>query len=227
MIPAARMGGMAAVIALSATVIGCASGSSSGPRGANSAAGETSSEGSLDNRSWGTFHSKRFEASLQLPDGARWRIDDHRTAWLKAEHPPSKSSLWLRSWNEDATATRKLCYARAREWLPTLPDLEGAALIEDRVRPLFNAIDTRVAVGVRSAEGAPLGFVIASGAEVHRCFVLAFVTRAEGAGAEDEVASRLVLVSERLLPKVQLDQSLAPSRERATPSLPGVPAAAR
>jgi hypothetical protein len=185
---------------------------------------------SFERARWGTFRSRRFELSLGLPDGARWKIDDHRANWLTAEHPPSRSSLWLRTWPEDGVATRKLCYARAREWLSSLPDLDGAPLIEDRVRPLFAGLDTRVAVGVEAPEAGAtgaVGFVVAAGAGVHRCVVVAFRTRAEGAGGEDEVAARLLLVSERLLPAVQLDQSLAPSRELPTPSLRGVPGTAR
>ena len=110
-----------------------------------------------------------------------------------------------------------------------MPQIEGAALIDDRVRPLFAGLDTRVAVGVEAAVGAAgtEGFVTAAGAAAHRCVVVAFRTRADGAGAEDMVAARLVLVSERLLPSVQLDQSFAPSREPAMPSLRGAPAAGR
>jgi len=227
-----RAGAVARVAALAATLALCAcapGNSGEGPR-VTSPVNEATAGGTLENSAWGTFHSKRFEASLRLPDGGRWRIDDHRSAWLKADHAPSMSSLWLRSWTEDASATRKLCYARAREWLPSLPEVDAQPLIDDRVRPLFAALDTRVAVGVASATttvGDTEGFVVASGASAHRCVVVAFLTRARGTGAEDEVAARLVLVSERLLPKVQLDQSLAPSREPAIPSLRGAPGATR
>src|SRR5919205_509074 len=55
---------------------------------------------------WGTYHSKRFELSLGLPDGAAWKIDDHRSAWLRASHEPTRSSLALRSWAEDANVTK-------------------------------------------------------------------------------------------------------------------------
>lgn len=185
---------------------------------------------SFEDRPWGTFRSKRFELALRLPDGARWKIDDHRTPWLRAEHPPTQSALWLRAWSEEVTATRQGCYARARDWLPRLPVLENANLIDDRVRPLFASLDTRVAVGVEPAASGGLrtqGFVVAAGAAVRRCFVVVFVTHADGAGADDAVGERLALVSERLLDRVQLDQSLAPSREPVTPSLRGAAGAAR
>lgn len=129
-------------------------------------------------------------------------------------------------------ATRQGCYARARDWLPQLPVLESASLIDDRVRPLFAAVDTRVAVGVDPVSGAATalrtqGFVVAAGAAARRCLVVAFVTHAEGVGADDAVGGRLALVSERLLERVQLDQSFAPSREPVTPSFRGVPGAVR
>jgi hypothetical protein len=187
----------------------------------------------LEEGPWGTFRSRRFELALRLPDGARWKIDDHRTAWLKAEHAPTQSALWLRSWPVTATVTRQGCYAQSREWLPALPDLDGARFIDDRVRPLFASLDTRTSVFVEPVVAAPegaagtRGYVVAAGAGPHRCVVLVFVTRASGAGAEDEVGTRLALVSERLLPTVQLDQSFAPSREPVRPSLPRAPGAAR
>jgi hypothetical protein len=171
---------------------------------------------SFDGTRWGTFHSKRFELSLALPDGAAWRIDDHGSHWLKAEHPPSHSTLWLRVWGEDQVTTRKDCYARARDWNPKLPDLEGAELIDDRVRRLWGPYDARVAAGMRPSDRSSprdRGFVVAVVGELRRCMVVVYETEASGQVAPMAIADRLAFVSDRVLPQVQLDPSLAPPRQ--------------
>jgi hypothetical protein len=176
--------------------------------------------GSFQGTRWGTFHSKRFELSLGLPDGGAWKIDDHRTAWLRATHASTRSSFSLRSWTEDMNVTRKSCYARARTWEPGLPDLEGQLLIDDKVRVLLGTHDARVAVGVDArADPDPVtgGFVVAIVGDIRRCVVVAFETETRGAAAQDEVADRLAIVADRVLPSMKLDQSFTPSREPVMP----------
>jgi hypothetical protein len=187
---------------------------------------------SFDGTAWATFHSKRFELSLRLPDGPAWRIDDHRSPWLRATHEGTRSKIALRSWREDENVTRSACYARARGWDPSLPDLDASRLLDDAVRPL-DAKSARVVVGIAGAAGptdaageapggAPVGgFVLAIVGDVRRCLLLAYETEASGPAAEGDVADRLAIVAERLLPTVKLDQSFAPSREPAIPSRPG------
>jgi hypothetical protein len=128
--------------------------------------------------------------------------------------------LSLRSWSEDQNVTRQACYSHAREWDPKLPDLEGAPLIDDRMRTLLTNQDARVAVGV-TVHSAPDpvtgGFVVAIVGAIRRCILVAFQTEAGGPSAQDEVAERLAIVADRLLPSLKLDQSFAPSREPAIP----------
>src|SRR5262245_18729532 len=80
-------------------------------------------QASFQGSRWGTFHSKRFDLSLGLPDGSGWKIDDHRSGWLRATHDPTRSALLVRSWSETENVTRKACYVRARQWESGLPDL--------------------------------------------------------------------------------------------------------
>ncbi|HMI86370.1 MAG TPA: hypothetical protein VK550_19890, partial [Polyangiaceae bacterium] len=113
-------------------------------------------------------------------------------------------------------------YARARAWDATLPDLDASRLLDDGIRPL-GAESARVIVGLAgSAEASSIaGFVLAIVGEVRRCLLIAYETEAKGPAAEGEVADRLAIVADRLLPTIKLDQSLAPSREPAIPSRPG------
>jgi hypothetical protein len=176
---------------------------------------------SFEGTSWATFHSKRFELSLRLPDGPAWRIDDHRSPWLRAAHEGTRSKIALRSWREDENVTRAACYARARGWDPSLPDLDTARLLDDGVRAVANQ-DARVVVGLGpAAEGPSIeGFVLAIAGDVRRCLLVAYQTDAVGPAAEGDVADRLAIVADRLLPTIKLDQSFAPSREPAIPSRP-------
>jgi hypothetical protein len=165
--------------------------------------------------------------SLGLPDGSAWKIDDHRSGWLRATHEPTRSALLVRAWSEGENVTRKACYARAREWESGLPDLEAQPLIDDQMRSLLGYRDAaRVAVGVLvrgGTESATGGFVVAIVGEVRRCVLVAYETEASGAAAQDEVADRLAIVTDRLLPSMKLDQSFTPSREPAMlpPARPG------
>ena len=218
----ARVVSFAGVVA----VLGCA-GSNPTPAAEPDARSQlaTTPPSTFQGTRWGTFHSKRFELSLGMPDGATWKIDDHKTPWLRAIHAPTRSALTVRSWTEDSNVTRRSCYARARAWEPRLPDLEGQSLIDDKTRVLLGSRDARVAVGVTvAADPDPVtgGFVVAIVGDVRRCIVVAFQTEANGAGAQDEVADRLAIAADRLLPSMKLDQSFTPSREPAMPP-PGAP----
>ena len=213
----ARVAVIAAVVFISA----CGSAPQPAAETAPSSSALPSSK-TFDGTAWATFHSKRFELSLRLPDGPAWRIDDHRSPWLRATHEGTRSKIVLRSWREDENVTRGACYARARAWDPSLPDLDALRLLEDGVRPL-DSQSARVIVGLAGAADAPSigGFVLAIVGEVRRCLVVAYETEAKGAAAEGEVADRLAIVADRLLPAIKLDQSFAPSREPAMPSRPG------
>jgi hypothetical protein len=216
---------VAAAIGCAIVVVGCGASApapSSPPGPAPAAPAEASFEGTR----WGTYHSRRFELSLGLPDGSSWKIDDHHSPWMRAGHEATRSTLLLRSWSEDQNVTRKACYARAREWEPALPDIDVLTLIDDGMRKVMGDKDARVAVGVvppGAPEATTGGFVVAIVGSVRRCLVVAFQTQAGGPAAGDEVAGRLALVADRLVPSLKLDQSFAPSREPLTgsPVAPG------
>ena len=185
-------------------------------------AASTAPSKSFEGTAWATFHSKRFELSLRLPDGPAWRIDDHRSPWLRATHEATRSKIALRSWREDENVTRGACYARARAWDPSLPDLDASRLLDDGVRSL-DKDSARVIVGLAGpADAASIGgFVLAIVGDVRRCLLVAYETEAKGPAAEGDVADRLAIVADRLLPTIKHDQSFAPSREPAIPSRSG------
>lgn len=174
------------------------------------------SAGASRDTAWGRFYSRRFELSFGLPDGAHWAIDDHTTPWLAAHHDGTRSTLVVRSWNEDELATRASCYARARSWDHALPDLDAQPLVDDRVRTLAGAIDARVAVGVVPGKASDLvGFAAAAGASIRRCLVLVFRTTVDKSetGVTDVVAGRLATATEEVFASLKLADSLAAPHE--------------
>jgi hypothetical protein len=160
---------------------------------------------------FGTYHSRRFELRVALPDGHGWRIDDHSGPWLSATHEATGSALLVRTWTEDGRATRARCEDQARLW-QKLPD---PGVTESVQRQSINApdgFDTLVQVGVVPGKpGAPFeAFAVAFGARAHRCFAFVYTTSASGPGAEAIVGERLAAIVERSLGGVVIESALTP-----------------
>ena len=104
----------------------------------------------------------------------------------------------------------KLAFERALPWYERAHGLRFASL------RYFNAAgasgrcgedhepETHLIPLVLQAAAGRLPHVTVFGAAVSRCFALHFVTRVAGAGAENEVARRLGVVVERVLPSLEL-----------------------
>lgn len=163
----------------------------------------TAPAGAFESGAWGTFRSGRFELSIALPDGAAWRIDDHRTRWLDARNAPTASRLRARAWREDHLVTRAACLATARGWEPMLPELDPEHLLDDRVDRMPGT-DARIAVQAAIAPiepGDPVlrGAVLAVAADVKRCLVVAYETEATGEARERLVGARLAVIADRTM----------------------------
>jgi len=144
----------------------------------------------------------RFSLTLELPDAERWR-ETASGAWAELEHSASHSRLELSLTRAERLVRAEDCEARARLEHPELPrPAEGEALDQHRLGTPrgFHGYAT---VSVNEAGNSELeGHVTAFAAAVGRCFAFHFMTRVKGAGAENEIARRLGLVVERLLPSI-------------------------
>jgi len=72
--------------------------------------------------------------------GIGWVPDDRRifpALKVKTNLALGKKKTAFRSWSESDNVTRKGCYARAREWDSTLPDLDAQPLIGDELRAVL------------------------------------------------------------------------------------------
>ncbi len=138
---------------------------------------------------WGRFHSRRHDAWLQLPDGAAWKIDDHRSSWLVARHPATSTVLRFKLFREEHAVNRDRCEALARRDDPTLPIEDDAAI--DRADAVLSAWDSHafsVVTPGRVGSHAIVGRYLAWGASIRRCFALSVTTTADSAA---EVGARL------------------------------------
>jgi hypothetical protein len=175
----------------------------------------------------GIFRSKRFDLVVPLPDGRGFAIDDTRGPWLVARHAGSRSTLLLRRWRTPGITTRDACERAARDGRP-LPSLDAAELIEVKSVAVPPDHDTSATVALYrppARDGAPppplFGMVLAFGAYARQCFAFAFVTEADGAGAEAIVAARLQRLVDQSLGGIQARSDLDPTLGREGGAGPG------
>jgi hypothetical protein len=152
------------------------------------------------------YHSSRFSASLPLPDGRAWRIDDHSRPELVATHAPTRSSVLLSVFRADDLVGRAQCelLARVRKLVPN-GDLRT---LEDDATLTQQTFDTRVWVAVdpgRGPNGTLGGYVMAFGGFLRKCFVFVFSTQVEDASDEPVLSSRLAFARARILGGLELD----------------------
>ena len=98
-----------------------------------------------------SFHSKRFELSLPLPDGKAWRIDDHSHVELVASHAPTRSKLVVYVFADPELMSRQSCEekARARGLVPNV----DMRTVEDHVAIGPETYDTRLWVTIAAPKG--------------------------------------------------------------------------
>jgi hypothetical protein len=149
------------------------------------------------------FHSTRFGVSLPLPDGRRWRIDDHHAPVLRATHPPTGSLVELAVWREDELVNRAKCAERAREkgWAPAAGAREE---ISTEVVSFPPGWDTGIRVGADHDEKRVTGELVAFGAFIRKCLYFRFTTTAP-LGSPDVVSDRLAFVRLRVFGGLSLD----------------------
>jgi len=163
------------------------------------------------------YHSKRLAVSLPLPDGPRWRIDDHSQPELVATHGATRSRVTVAVFRADELVGRAQCeeLARARKLLPP----GELRTLEDDVTVTQETFDTRIWVALEPGGGPerPLtGHVLAFGGFLRKCYVFAFSTEVASASEERVLSSRLAYARARILGGLRLDPfGVVPREETA------------
>ncbi|MBI5531964.1 MAG: hypothetical protein HY898_04560 [Deltaproteobacteria bacterium] len=226
--PASRLLSIAALGLISAGLIGVACNppppppKTPAPRASASAPAPAPVD--LVDARWGRFVSKRFDLSMQLPDGHAWRIDDHKTNWLLAAHPGSSSVLRVRMWREQGIVGRDACEQRARDWTRDIPLAQSSRVLDRHPAPEVPApgFDTEVITGVSRAQPAATGpagpapasasidgFVMAFGASMKRCFAAVYTTSSTGADGSARLGERLGIAT-RVIESISFRSELDP-----------------
>lgn len=176
-------------------------------------ASDDSKQNPFEGGAWGRYRSARFALSIALPDGKAWRIDDRSSSFLRARHDATRSLLRARSWYEPRPVSREACLEGAHNLDPSLT--APGALLEDRLQLLDGELSARLQVGIDRQEGGGLrGKLLLFGVSIRRCFVLAFETGAEGAGAEEIIAERLAIATEQIVQGVRFEGGVEGVRGR-------------
>ncbi len=167
-----------------------------------------------DPRPLARYHSRRLALSIPLPEGAAWRIDDHSRPELFATHGATHSTITLAVFHADALVGRSQCedLARDRHLAPT----EALRPLADEVTMTQETFDTHVRVALASGGSpqAPLvGYVMAFGGFLRKCYVFVFSTRVDDAAQEPILSSRLAFARARILGGLELDVFASPPRD--------------
>lgn len=155
------------------------------------------------------FHSKRLALSVPLPAGREWAIDDHTRPELVMRHDRTRSTVVVAVLRAEALVGRNECteLARAERLLPR-EDLHTLNVVEDKVEITQGNYDTHVVVAIApgSRPESPLvGYVVAVGGFLRKCYVFSFETVVDHAADEPVLSSRLAFARARILGGLELD----------------------
>jgi len=144
-------------------------------------------------RDWGERELRRVPAIVTLPNARAWHASTSGTFTL-LEQRGTHSTLALRVTLAPRLVRPEQCEAEARLARPSLPAVDPSSVVERRTLAAPPGFDVRLVVGVTPVPNGVHGYALAVGAGTSRCYVAAFETESEGAGAADRVAERLAVV---------------------------------
>ena len=155
---------------------------------------------------WARARSVRHSLDVPIPEADEWQIDDRTTPWLVLRHAPTRSALELRTWRAPRRVDREQCERQARLWRPDIPAADPETVVERRQLTAPAEYATEIVVGVGPDPGASglLGYALAFGATVQRCYAFVYTTHAAGTGAEAAIARRLGVMADEVAPRVRV-----------------------
>jgi hypothetical protein len=157
----------------------------------------------LPNADWGTLELPSIPLVLTLPDHRYWSAR-LRGTFVEVVHAASSSRLTLRLWRAPRLVRPSECEAEARLARPDLPRVAADTELERTQVDYPQGFHTELSVGVEPIERGARGHAVAVGATTGRCVFLSFETVASGVRAAEEVADRLSVAVEGILPRVRV-----------------------
>lgn len=163
-----------------------------------------SSGDALPDARWDSARSRVYSFELPLPDRRGWAVGEASERWWHARHERSGSDLRVRIWREGRMPERAACERQARLWSPELPETDPSSVIERREVEQPPGFRSELVVGVTQAGAEIRAFALMFGVSPHRCFALAFRTKAKGTGADAAIGRRLGLIVGGSVRKLEL-----------------------
>jgi hypothetical protein len=160
---------------------------------------------------WGRLELADMALTLEVPDARGWRAGGGRD-WLRLVHGQSDSTLEVRRFRASPRVRPSECAVEAG--LAIASDPAEAGSIERR--SLLTAGELRIDLGValeplslerpheRDQGGGLAGSVEAAAAGFRVCVAVRFRTTVQGAGSEAEIARRLGVFADRVVPSLTL-----------------------
>jgi hypothetical protein len=207
------------LVLLQAAALSCAADKPAKPtqiraeRAAPPAARSTPAAPVLADRGWSIRALPRLALSVSLPEAARWReLPGGR--WARLEHAASHSLLELSQSRARRLATPEECAQKAYLERPDLPRPAASEALDHRRVTLPHDVLADVTVSLENASADEIvGHVTLFGASVGRCVSAHFSTRVGGADRDQEVARRLRMAVDGIVPSIEqlvADQRVQP-----------------
>jgi hypothetical protein len=150
---------------------------------------------------WQRIAVPSLALSVELPDAGAWRRAGGRD-WVRLVYRDGEASLELRRFRAEPAVRALDCASRAGlSW-----EEDGEGLVERRMFEVDDGLRTELAatVGSASADGTLSGRLEAASAGFRVCIALRVELRVKGEGRESELARRLSLFSDRVVPSLAL-----------------------
>jgi len=160
----------------------------------------------LRDAGWGRAGVESLALSLELPDSAAWRDAGGRD-WRRLEHRASHTLLAITRFRAPASVAARECAAQAGLTLGSTTGTDDGGELE--VRSIEGAHGTHSVLSVRvepDGPGALRGELEAATAGFRACAALRLETRVDGDGREVELARRLALFADGVLPSLAFDR---------------------
>jgi hypothetical protein len=150
-------------------------------------------------------HIAALSLSLELPEAGRWRAEGGRD-WYRLVHEATDSTLEIRRSRVPVTARPSDCAAEAGLALGD-GDAEASATSVDRrsgVTPGDLRFELAVRVDLPASGPGLVGSVETAAVGARACVAIRLRTGVDGIGGEAEVARRLGVFADRVLPSLTL-----------------------
>lgn len=148
----------------------------------------------------------RTPIALSLPTTGNWEFDDQHTPWWVASNATLELKLEAKLWPERRQVTKQECLTDLSRWRSEARPGARANQVRTEGASIPQGFDSQLTVTTSKASGSENEgiVVLLVGAEVARCFGFVATLSPAKPLPRDELLARTALVTEGVIPKIQL-----------------------